>query len=130
MHNLPERFKLTHEFKSKAANVYFYETLVIVEVHEGVNLNFKTGFSALLYALQVLKTKNWVYISNRINSYSVTPTDYKYLNNVPSLKGIAIVNKDYIGIENAKMEATFSKKPFVIFNTLLEAVLWAEEKIL
>ena len=60
IHNLPDRFKLTHKFKNKVLDVYFYEAIVIVEVKEGVNLNYKSGFFALLYTLQVLKTRKGI----------------------------------------------------------------------
>jgi len=124
-HNLPDYVELTDLVETEVASVYFYGNLAVVEVSEGINLSYKNGFSLLLNGLRILGTKPWIYISNRVNSYSVDPNDYKYLNNVPTLKGIAIVDAKESGKVNAQLEGSFSKKPFKIFLSMVDAFEWA-----
>jgi hypothetical protein len=106
---------------------YFYNNIIIVEANEGVTISYKTGFSFLLKALQYIGAKPWVYIANRINSYSVNPNDYKYLERIPTLKGIAIVTPTKIGKQSAALEANFFNKDFVVVDDLQSAYNWAIE---
>ena len=123
-HNLPPNFQLEKIFESDIGKVYFYKNIVVFEAKEGIVLSYKTGFSILLKGLSILGTKPFVYISNRIHSYSVKPMDYKYLNKVPTLKAVALVNYNEAGHLNADLEAKFCKKPFRVFDNLQEAFIW------
>lgn len=111
---------------SDLGDFYFYDKFVLGEFKEGVNVSFKTSFNLLLTALKHLGTKPFFIISNRINSYSVQPTDYKYLNKVPNLVGIAIVTNDQAGTSSAMLEAQFFKRDFEVFNNLESAKIWGE----
>lgn len=123
-HNLHSDFQLKKVLETNIGLVYFYGNLIVVEANEGIVLSYKTGFSVLLNGLSMLGAKPWVYISNRIHSYSIKPMDYKYLNKVPTLKAIGIVNYNEMGHLNATLEAKFCKKPFMVFNNLQEAAIW------
>ena len=90
-HSLPDNTTLSDVIENEYATVYFYGNITVVEVNEGVTISFKTGISLLLKSLTLLGTKPFIIISNRINSYSVNPTDYKYLEIVPSLRVLSIV---------------------------------------
>ncbi|MCG2418370.1 hypothetical protein K8089_04990 [Aequorivita sp. F47161] len=125
-HNLPSEFKLEKVWHTEIGTVYFYGTLVVVEAKEGIIISHKNGLSSLLKGLAFLGTKPWVYISNRVQSYSVKPTDYKYLNRVPTLKAMVVVAYSEIARSNAELESKFCKKPFAVFETLYEAVLWSK----
>ncbi len=125
-HNLPSDFQLKRTLETEIGMVYFYGNVVIVEAKEGIVLSYKTGFSVLLNGLSLLGTKPWVYISNRIHSYSIKPMDYKYLNKVPTLKAVGIVNYMEAGHLNAELESKFCKKPFKVFDNLQEAAIWAK----
>ena len=125
-HNLPSHFILTDHFEVSIGTIYFYGNFVVVEIKEGVNVSFATGFSILLKGLRLLGGKPWIYIANRVHSYSVTPTDYKYLNRVPSLKGVAIVDHKDDSTAITKLEAKFCKKYFSVFNDLNNAFTWGE----
>ncbi|MEM7186848.1 MAG: hypothetical protein AAF466_09330 [Bacteroidota bacterium] len=128
-HNLPNGVYLKDQLDTDIGTIYFYPNIVIVEAHEGVTINYKTAFSILLRGLQITGFKPVVYISNRINSYSVDPNDYKYLNKISSLKAIAIVSKLESARQNAKLEKEFSKKDLEIFEDLNDAYLWAMAKL-
>lgn len=100
--------------------------VIVLEAKENVIISFKTGINTLLKLVQILGTKPVVHISHRINSYSIDPTDYCVLDKIPTLKGIAVVNADPQGIQSAKLERIFSKKPFRIFSNLEDAKKWAD----
>ncbi len=126
-HKLPEKYVLKHVYHSEIATAYFYEGIVVVEALEGVTLSYKTAFSILVSGLKHVGTKPWVYISNRIHSYSLNPNDYVYLEKVPTLKGLAIVSADAQRLKNAEMESLFFKKSFELFDSLEDSFEWAEE---
>lgn len=123
-HNLPAEFRLTRIMEMEIATYFFYGNIVIVEAKEGILLSYKKDFSVLLNALNITDSNPWVYIANRINSYSIQPMDYKYLNKIPTLKAMAVVNYSEAGHLNAGLEAKFCKKPFQVFYNLTEAVIW------
>ncbi|PKA84396.1 hypothetical protein ATE92_2584 [Ulvibacter sp. MAR_2010_11] len=126
-HLFPEPLALQKVMETEIGNIYFYDNLVVVEAHEGVTLSYATGFSILVKGLQYLGAKSWIYIANRINSYSVNPNDYKYLEKIPTLKGIAIVTPSEIGKKNAALEANFYNKNFTVVDDLPTAYYWARE---
>lgn len=126
-HTLPDSAILKDIFESEIGTVYFYGDIVIVEAKEGITLSYKNAFPVLVKGLSYLKVSSWVYISNRINSYALKPQGYKYLEKIPSLKGIAIVTKTEIGLKNTEVEATFFNKPFTSFSSLQEAYSWSKE---
>lgn len=101
--------------KTDLADIYFYENVVVVEALEGVTISYKTGFEILARGLRIFGRKPFVYIANRINSYSVNPNDFKYLVSSPTLKGIAIASQLESGRKNAALEKAFSKKATGIF---------------
>ncbi|MDC7995401.1 hypothetical protein [Altibacter sp. HG106] len=117
----------THVLENEVLTAYFYDTIVVVEVKEGKTLSYKTGFTLLVKGLTILGNKPWVYISNRINSYSVQPNDYKYINKIPTLKGIAVVSPKGVEDPTFSLESTFCKKPFVKKDSLEDAYQWAQE---
>ncbi len=125
-HNLPNDFQLKSKLETDIGVVYFYGNIVVFEANEGVTLSYKTGFSVLLKGLTIVGTKPFVYISNRTNSYSIKPMDYKYLNKVPTLKCVGIVTYSEVGYSNAELESNFCKKPLRIFDNLTEAVIWGK----
>ena len=113
-----------HVLRHKLVNIHFFENFVVVEAEEGVTLSYQTAFSILMKAIQYCSAKPFFYISNRKNSYSVNPNDYKYLEQIPNLAGIAIVSPSELGKSNAELELNFFKKPMEIFGHIQDAYNW------
>jgi hypothetical protein len=130
-HNLSDAFVLTHRIKSKIATVYVYnKNILVVEVNEGVNLSYASAGKLLLKGLLVLKNRPWVYVSHRVNSYSVIPTDYEYLHKIKTLKALSIVVPTGTDPSTTAIEQIFCRKPFQLFNNgLEEAMVWAEKML-
>ncbi|MEM0516993.1 MULTISPECIES: hypothetical protein [Aequorivita] len=128
-HNLPSNFKLEKVLETNIGIIYFYGNIVVVEAKEGTTVSHKSGFSTLLQGLAYLGTKPWVYIAHRVQSYSVKPTDYKYLNKVTTLKAMVVVAYSDIARSNAELESKFCKKPFAVFDDLTLAAIWGKQFI-
>ncbi|GHC58151.1 hypothetical protein [Ulvibacter litoralis] len=117
--------KTTTTLETDLGTFYITGGILMLEAKEDTFISFKTGLPTLLKLSQIMGTRPVVYISHRINSYSVDPTDYKILEKIPTLKGIAVVNTNPNGIQSAKLEKIFFKKPFKIFTDLEIARKWA-----
>ncbi|WP_299769740.1 hypothetical protein [uncultured Dokdonia sp.] len=130
-HKVSNRFQLTKIITSKIATVYFYnKNILVVEVNEGVNLSYASAASLLFKGLLVLKNRPWVYISHRVNSYSVVPTDYEYLHKIKTLKALSIVLPSGTDPSTTAIEQIFCRKPFKLFNNgLEEAMIWADKML-
>jgi len=126
-HNLAASVTPDHVLETNLITIYYYNDIVIAEAQEGVTLSYETAFSILVKGLQYTFTKPFVYVSNRINSYSVNPNDYIYLEKIPTLKGIAIIASSELSKKNAELELKFFNKPMVIFNTVPEGFQWGKE---
>lgn len=125
-HNLPTEFKLNTILETDIGNLSFYGNIVVFEGGEGIVLSYKSGFSILLKGLKILKSNPWILVSNRVNSYSTIPVDFKYLNQIHTLKAIAIVNYSKFAEMNSELESKFCKKPFKTFHNVHDAVNWAK----
>ncbi|RAJ16215.1 hypothetical protein [Olleya aquimaris] len=99
--------------------------ILIAEINEGVNLDKKLSDEIIYFSSVAFNNKPFVYITNRINSYSVDPTIYKDVSKIDLLKGFAVVSKT-LSARNAEIERLFLKKPFEIFRELNKAELWAK----
>ncbi|MBV1924371.1 MAG: hypothetical protein KUG68_10135 [Flavobacteriaceae bacterium] len=111
--------------ENELGKAHIYKNIIVMEAKPGVTISFETGFSILLAWTKTIGNHPWVYIANRLNSYAVNPTDYKYLEKVPTLKGFAIVTPGGLGRTNAELEEKFFNKPFKVFNTLDDAFDWS-----
>jgi hypothetical protein len=110
---------------TELGNIHIYDSIIVMEAKEDALISFKTGIFILLKVISIVGTRPVVYISNRLNTYAVAPTDYKYLEMIPNLKGIAVVNY-HPSLKNAvELEKRFFKKPFMTFKSLESAKLWA-----
>jgi len=103
---------------------YFYENFVIGEVKEGQNIDFECAKG--LYELVERYYKNtipYVYISNRIHSYSFKPTGhYKSSGLFTNLKGYGIITK----IVSIKFHTNSPSKSSKALVTVLPIVLSLE----
>lgn len=72
----------------------------------------------------------FIYITNRINSYSFHPTvHFKTVALFPNLIGYATVTYDEINHKIAQLEESFMNRPAKNFRTLEDAIAWAEQLI-
>jgi hypothetical protein len=107
----------------------YYENFSIAEVSEGVHLSPEKMQKLLRIAEDVYGDDiPFVYISNRIHSYSIDPLGYyEAIKMFPNLKGYAIVSQNNRLRTLAVLEKLFIKKPVRVFENLEKAVTWAEQ---
>jgi hypothetical protein len=125
--------KVLAEHKLAIGRFLFYEGIVVGEIKEGVHVTIDNATLPFQLAKeQYGKETPVVYISHRLNSYSIDPVGYyRALNKqFPNLIAFAIVSQHRSRRMLAKFEKLFIKKPVEVFNTLEAAFCWAEEQLL
>ncbi len=108
------------------ADVFIFDHYVINQIHEGVTIDALQDKRVNEIIQKHFSGKDMVYISNRIKSYSVDPLIYPRMELIPNLLAIAIVPKTLSMKKSAEFEGNFYDKPFEIFDTLSEAIKWAD----
>lgn len=102
-----------------------YENYLIVVMNEGINLTPEYNQVLVELSESHFNGRPFVYITHRINSYSVDPKIYFETAKISNLKGFAVVSKNFKAKSNAEIEKMFFKKPFNIFSKLEDAIIWA-----
>lgn len=106
-----------------------YDHYLIVEINEGKTI--EVGSSEILedIAATYFKSKKFVYITTRRNSYSVDPAVYKQTSLIKNLAGIAVVASNKLAFNNVEVEKLFSSTPFESFTSVEKAINWAQSII-
>ena len=103
-----------------------HDNYMVVVMNEGINITPNHNNVLLEITENYFLGKPFVYITNRINSYSVDPKIYFETAKIENLVGFAVVSNDYKAKTNAEVEKLFFTKPFKIFSKLSEAAAWAD----
>ncbi|MGR7814132.1 hypothetical protein [Lacinutrix undariae] len=107
-------------------DVEIHKNYLIVSVNEAIVISPSHNQTLFSIINTHYKNTNFIYISNRKNSYSVDPLTYLETNNIPNLIGFSIVSSNYRTTNNAEIEKLFSNKPYSIFASIKEATHWAD----
>lgn len=102
---------------------------MIVVIDAGVHITLEHNKVLEEIAETYFKGKRFVYITHRLNSYSVDPATYFETCKIENLAGFAVVATVPLARQNAEVEKLFIKIPFKIFVDLNEAVEWADQII-
>ncbi|WGD34447.1 hypothetical protein [Olleya sp. YS] len=108
----------------KFCTLLFSDNYVISTINEGVIFGKVESRLQSSEILDVFNDKPFVYISNRINSYSVDPTIYIESSQICNLSGFAAVIGEFSN-RNVEVERLFLNKPFESFSNLEDAKIWA-----
>ncbi|WP_179377017.1 hypothetical protein [Winogradskyella wichelsiae] len=118
---------MSQSLKFDFCNLTVFDNYIIVNIKEGINVTPDRNNTLIDITETYFLNKPFVYISNRINSYSVDPKVYLKTSKIKNLEGLAIVSSNYQAKVNAEIEKMFFKKPFEIFSELEEAIVWAHK---
>ncbi|MGJ8549908.1 hypothetical protein [Winogradskyella wichelsiae] len=118
---------MSQSLKFDFCNITVFDNYIIVNIKEGINVTPDRNNTLIDITETYYLNKPFVYISNRINSYSVDPKVYLKTSKIKNLEGLAIVSSNYQAKVNAEIEKMFFKKPFEIFSELEEAIVWADK---
>lgn len=107
----------------------YYHNCIVGEINEGVKATYETAIEPLQVGAQVFGYgKDFIYISHRINSYSVDLNGYREAASIfPKFKGFAIVTKSKRTRALANLERLFMKQPIRVFDNLESAFKWTDE---
>ena len=124
-----KKIKQTREYEF--GTFYFFDGLVISEMNEGETFNWSKAEKIIDVAYEVSgKDRPIAYISNRINNYSVVPTDWlKFYKNRHKLEFYSIVAYNNSGLTSVILEKLFFKDKIRQFSSLEDAVGWSVAKI-
>lgn len=109
--------------------IHIYDDYVVVIINEGLTVMSKHNDVLQNIVDTYFRNKPFVYITHRLNSYSVDPATYYETSKIENLKGFAVVSKDYKVQANAEVEKLFFNKSFEIFHDLEDAVAWSNSLI-
>lgn len=113
--------------KLNFCEITMYENYVIVVVNEGVIVTAKLNAELVKIAEAYYSNRPFVYITHRINSYSVDPQVYFKTAQIKTLVGLVVVSRNYQAKINAEIEKMFFTKPFEIFTEMEDALTWAKK---
>lgn len=110
---------------------YFFDGLVISEMKEGVIFGWKMAEKAVKAAHEVMGQDTPIaYISNRINSYYVVPTDWvKFYKNRHQLHFYSVVGYTKGNVVSLFLERLFFRNSIRKFTDLEEAIDWSLARI-
>jgi len=119
-----------HELNYTFGDFYLFEEFVIGEFKEDVLVTWDDHAKILVEDLTNLydhNGENIVYITNRVHSYAVKPSDWlKFYKSDYKMRGYAIVSYTPKGLLNTLLEKLFIKSRFRSFESLEEAINWAK----
>lgn len=120
---------MLHYYDLEISEVFIHENFLINQIREGKHIE-PTHADLLEKVIQKhFSVRKVVYISNRINSYSVNPLTYRYVTSIENLIAMAIVTPEEKARKAAEFERGFYSKPFKIVDTLTEAVAWSYDEL-
>ncbi|OUS02483.1 hypothetical protein A9Q86_02960 [Flavobacteriales bacterium 33_180_T64] len=121
---------MTDQITLDFCKVHIYDYYMVVTVNMGINMTVYHNNILKGVADSYFKNKPFVYITHRINSYSVDPSTYKETAKINNLVGFCVVSKNFMAKSTAEIEKLFLNTiPFEIFDTLEEAISWTKSVI-
>ncbi|BAO55964.1 hypothetical protein [Nonlabens marinus] len=106
------------------ADLFFIDDLVIVEVKMHTLVG-KKQLEHIIEAIEneILDISKVHFISNRVDPYSLKPTEFPCLKKkIDSFKSYSVVTYGSVGVTNLIFERMFLKSKIVRFDSLLEAI--------
>ncbi len=111
---------------------YLFDTFIVGEVNPGMVLKWEEHGKRMvddIFGLYDSDGADIVYISNRVNDYSMVPSDWiKFYKSNYKLKGYGMVNYSKSGHVMSLLEKLFISNKSRRFNNLSQAIRWAKSK--
>ncbi|TYP75223.1 hypothetical protein [Aquimarina intermedia] len=128
MYKIERHQNFVKKYVLEFCTLYFFTSIVVVEVHEGVHFNYdKATYIGELTAIHFEK-RPFGYISHRIHSYALEPMDYKRIYEIfPNLAILAVVLFNSHQETSLRVEEIFFQNNIMSFDQLDIAIDWVEE---
>lgn len=118
-----------HVLNYDFGDFYLYEEFIVAEFNDGEVVSWDTVGKILVEDIRDIygsKSKELIYLSNRVNKYSVIPSDWiKFKRNNCNIKGYGIISYSNRSYLNALLERLFVNTKLRFFNSLDGAISWA-----
>ena len=116
-----------HEFEF--GTFYYFQNFVLAEISEGINFDWPKAKIILDIANRIYPINfKPHYISNKINSYSIDPTIWlRVFKTKRRINTYVVIDSNPSARFNLLFEKQFFKGKIRKFDTLYEAIYWAEE---
>ena len=125
--NAPE---LVDFHEVKLGILYFFERFFVGEFNEGVNINYDNFMESANLVNAHFTDRNFGFIANRINSYSINLGDANKFNTIfPNLKAYAVVCNALFAKGIFEVENQFFSYNRKIFKGIGEAIVWIENTL-
>lgn len=115
-------------------NVYMFKEFVVSEFSKAETITWENHAKIIIYDIESFYDTDGsdvVYISNRINSYSVVASDWlKFYKASYTVKAYCIVSENKAGFLNSMIEKLFFKKKIIHFTNLLEVVNFVKKGLI
>ncbi len=116
-------------FDFSFCKVEIHKDYILTVMTEGITVLPKYNNLLVMAADQYYKNKPFVYISNRVNSYSVDPSIHIEMSKIPNLVGFAVISDNPIQKMQTELEQSLFTKELRLFNTIKAAIVWKNEII-
>ncbi|MBD0779449.1 hypothetical protein HPE56_16740 [Maribacter sp. ANRC-HE7] len=127
----PYYYRAIHEINYSFGDFYLFDTFVVGEIHDNVHVSWKEHGKMIAEELSNLYDNNGkdiIYISNRVNDYSLVPTDWKIFFKLSyNLKAYGIISHTKTGYFNAMLERMFVNTKSRWFNSLEDSIIWVDK---
>ena len=125
--SVPKNKKVIGELNLEIGKFKFYDNILIGEINEGINMEFKNFLKLMNLIKEIYDDKPIVYISNRVNSYSIDPIGYRNaLKFFPKIIGYSVVTNKKPVLSSIAIEKRFFKSEVLVFKDMELAVNWAK----
>ncbi|MBQ4821256.1 hypothetical protein [Aquimarina sp. MMG016] len=108
------------------AKVEIHDDYLINTISEGFVVMPEHNKILLDFVEEHFGDKHFIYISHRINSYSVNPTVYHETTKIKNLIGMAIVSKNQKQKSLCEIESSFYGKDLKHFTLIEDALTWKD----
>lgn len=126
--------KVLKEFNYDFGDIFVFDGFIISEMREGVTVTWDQHMNRMSEDIAQFSGSNgedFIYISHRINSYSIMPSDWlKFFKQSYTLKGYGVVGYTQGSFLNIVIENLFFSKKIKRFSNLETAIQWATDKVL
>ena len=130
MSNFLEQYSCKARHNFEFGIVRFYEDFLITELKEGACFNINDAYKISKLIPDYFEDRPFGYISNRINSYAVTPTDYLKIKEVfPTINSLAAVIHSSMQKSVIEIENSFLENQILDFDNLEDAIKWTKLKL-
>ncbi|WP_062055180.1 hypothetical protein [Aquimarina longa] len=113
-------------YDSKFSYIEIYDNYLIAVMKEGITILPEHNDSLVKIVEKHFKNKYFVYITHRINSYTINPIIYFETAKIKNLVGFSVVSNDPKQKMQTKIEKVFYNKEFMQFETMEDALEWKD----